>query len=102
MGQHASRPTSVFGDHHKKNTPGEPDDYLRRDRQYDGLPLVRKIQPYHRSADPRRWWLCPSRPCAGKCLTRQMKTLVCIKPGELEYREAGAPLARPGQSIIKI
>ncbi|HEY4209546.1 MAG TPA: zinc-binding alcohol dehydrogenase family protein [Puia sp.] len=31
-----------------------------------------------------------------------MKTLVCIKPGEFEYREADAPLARPGQSIIKI
>ena len=31
-----------------------------------------------------------------------MKTLVCIKPGVLEYREAEAPLARPGQSIIKI
>src|SRR5260221_7701277 len=31
-----------------------------------------------------------------------MKTLVCIKPGEFEYREAEAPLARPGQSIIRI
>jgi 2-desacetyl-2-hydroxyethyl bacteriochlorophyllide A dehydrogenase len=31
-----------------------------------------------------------------------MKTLVCIKPGEFEYREADAPLAKPGQSIIKI
>jgi 2-desacetyl-2-hydroxyethyl bacteriochlorophyllide A dehydrogenase len=31
-----------------------------------------------------------------------MKTLVCIKPGEFEYREADAPLARPGHSIIKI
>ena len=31
-----------------------------------------------------------------------MKTLVCVKPGEFEYREAEAPLARPGQSIIKI
>jgi len=31
-----------------------------------------------------------------------MKTLVCIKPGEFEYREMDAPLARPGQSIIKI
>ena len=31
-----------------------------------------------------------------------MKTLVCIKPGEFENREANAPLARPGHSIIKI
>src|ERR1700754_2952362 len=31
-----------------------------------------------------------------------MKTLVCIKPGEFEYREADAPLAQPGQSIIRI
>ena len=31
-----------------------------------------------------------------------MKVLVCIKPGEFEYREMDAPLARPGQSIIKI
>ncbi|HEY6900534.1 MAG TPA: zinc-binding alcohol dehydrogenase family protein [Puia sp.] len=31
-----------------------------------------------------------------------MKTLVCIKPGEFEYREADAPLAGPGQAIIKI
>jgi len=31
-----------------------------------------------------------------------MKTLVCIEPGKLEYREADAPLARPGESIIKI
>src|SRR6201996_5437286 len=31
-----------------------------------------------------------------------MKTLVCIEPGRFEYREADAPLARPGHSIIKI
>src|SRR5882762_5066176 len=31
-----------------------------------------------------------------------MKALVCIRPGELEYREMDAPLARPGESIIKI
>jgi 2-desacetyl-2-hydroxyethyl bacteriochlorophyllide A dehydrogenase len=31
-----------------------------------------------------------------------MKTLVCIQPGKLEYREADAPLATPGQSIIRI
>ncbi|HEY4287390.1 MAG TPA: zinc-binding alcohol dehydrogenase family protein [Puia sp.] len=31
-----------------------------------------------------------------------MKTLVCIKPGEFEYREAETPLAKPGESIIKI
>jgi threonine dehydrogenase-like Zn-dependent dehydrogenase len=31
-----------------------------------------------------------------------MKALVCIKPGEFEYREMDAPLARPGESIIKI
>jgi len=31
-----------------------------------------------------------------------MKALVCIKPGELEYREIDAPIARPGQSIIRI
>jgi threonine dehydrogenase-like Zn-dependent dehydrogenase len=31
-----------------------------------------------------------------------MKTLVCIQPGELAYREADTPLARPGHSIIKI
>jgi len=31
-----------------------------------------------------------------------MKTLVCIKPGEFAYREGEAPLARPGQSIIRI
>ncbi|MHA4812302.1 zinc-binding alcohol dehydrogenase family protein [Flavitalea flava] len=31
-----------------------------------------------------------------------MKALVCIRPGELEYREIDAPLAKPGQAIIKI
>ena len=31
-----------------------------------------------------------------------MKALVCIKPGELQYQEIDAPLARPGQAIIKI
>jgi 2-desacetyl-2-hydroxyethyl bacteriochlorophyllide A dehydrogenase len=31
-----------------------------------------------------------------------MNALVCIKPGEFEYREMGAPIARPGQAIIKI
>lgn len=31
-----------------------------------------------------------------------MKTLVCIQPGEFAYREADAPLARTGHSIIKI
>ena len=31
-----------------------------------------------------------------------MKTLVCIQPGEFAYREADAPLARPGHCIIKI
>jgi len=33
---------------------------------------------------------------------KKMKTLVCIRPGEFEYREMDAPLAKPGQSIIKI
>ena len=31
-----------------------------------------------------------------------MRTLVCIQPGQFAYREADAPLARPGNSIIKI
>jgi threonine dehydrogenase-like Zn-dependent dehydrogenase len=31
-----------------------------------------------------------------------MKALVCIKPGELEYREVDTPIARPGQAIIRI
>ena len=31
-----------------------------------------------------------------------MKTLVCIKPGVFEYQEAGAPIAKPGHSILKI
>ena len=31
-----------------------------------------------------------------------MKALVCIKPGELDYREVDAPMAKPGQAIIKI
>jgi 2-desacetyl-2-hydroxyethyl bacteriochlorophyllide A dehydrogenase len=31
-----------------------------------------------------------------------MKALVCIQPGELEYREIDAPLATPGQAIIKV
>jgi 2-desacetyl-2-hydroxyethyl bacteriochlorophyllide A dehydrogenase len=31
-----------------------------------------------------------------------MRTLVCIQPGEFAYREADAPLARPGNSIIRI
>jgi 2-desacetyl-2-hydroxyethyl bacteriochlorophyllide A dehydrogenase len=31
-----------------------------------------------------------------------MRALVCIRPGELEYREMDAPLAGPGQAIIKI
>jgi 2-desacetyl-2-hydroxyethyl bacteriochlorophyllide A dehydrogenase len=31
-----------------------------------------------------------------------MRALVCIKPGEFEYREMDAPIARPGQSIIRI
>lgn len=31
-----------------------------------------------------------------------MKALVCIRPGEWEYREVAAPLARPGEAIIRI
>ncbi|MDO6429907.1 zinc-binding alcohol dehydrogenase family protein [Flavitalea sp. BT771] len=31
-----------------------------------------------------------------------MKVLVCIRPGEFEYQEMDAPLAKPGQSIIRI
>src|SRR5450432_599761 len=31
-----------------------------------------------------------------------MRALVCIKPGELEYKEMDAQLAGPGQAIIKI
>lgn len=31
-----------------------------------------------------------------------MKALVCIQPGELEYREIDAPIAGPGQAIIRI
>lgn len=31
-----------------------------------------------------------------------MRALVCIRPGEFEYREMDAPLAGPGQAIIKI
>jgi 2-desacetyl-2-hydroxyethyl bacteriochlorophyllide A dehydrogenase len=31
-----------------------------------------------------------------------MKTLVCTKPGQFEYKEVDAPLAHPGQAIIKI
>ena len=31
-----------------------------------------------------------------------MKVLVCIKPGELEYREMDAPIAKPGQAIIRV
>ncbi len=31
-----------------------------------------------------------------------MKTLICLEPGKLVYREADAPLARPGQAILKI
>jgi len=37
---------------------------------------------------------------AGK--KEKMRTLVCIRPGEFEYREMDAPLAGPGCSIIKI
>src|SRR6201996_846744 len=31
-----------------------------------------------------------------------MKALVCIQPGEFEYKEIDAPLAGPGQAIIRI
>ena len=31
-----------------------------------------------------------------------MKTLVCIQPGEFEYREADAPIAGPGQAVIRV
>jgi len=31
-----------------------------------------------------------------------MRTLVCIKPGEFAYREAEAPIGKPGHSILKI
>ncbi len=31
-----------------------------------------------------------------------MRVLVCIRPGDLEYREVEAPLAKPGESIIKV
>ena len=31
-----------------------------------------------------------------------MRSLICIRPGEMEYREADAPLAGPGQTILKI
>jgi threonine dehydrogenase-like Zn-dependent dehydrogenase len=35
-------------------------------------------------------------------MREMMKALVCIRPGELEYREMDAPIARPGEAIIKI
>ena len=38
----------------------------------------------------------------GQSKNEHMKTLVCIQPGEFAYREADAPLARTGHSIIKI
>jgi 2-desacetyl-2-hydroxyethyl bacteriochlorophyllide A dehydrogenase len=31
-----------------------------------------------------------------------MQAIVCIRPGELEYQEMDAPIARPGQAIIRI
>ncbi|MGB8193751.1 MAG: alcohol dehydrogenase catalytic domain-containing protein, partial [Chitinophagaceae bacterium] len=31
-----------------------------------------------------------------------MKTLVCTKPGQLDYADADAPVVQPGQSLIKI
>jgi 2-desacetyl-2-hydroxyethyl bacteriochlorophyllide A dehydrogenase len=31
-----------------------------------------------------------------------MKSLICIKPGEFDYRDLDAPLAGPGQAIIRI
>jgi 2-desacetyl-2-hydroxyethyl bacteriochlorophyllide A dehydrogenase len=31
-----------------------------------------------------------------------MRSLVCTNPGELQYRESDAPLAKPGQSVLKI
>jgi 2-desacetyl-2-hydroxyethyl bacteriochlorophyllide A dehydrogenase len=31
-----------------------------------------------------------------------MRALVCKRPGEFEYRDSDAPLAKPGQAIIKI
>ena len=34
--------------------------------------------------------------------TYTMKALICIEPGKLEYKEINAPLAKPGQAIIKI
>jgi|HubBroStandDraft_1064217.scaffolds.fasta_scaffold58741_2 2-desacetyl-2-hydroxyethyl bacteriochlorophyllide A dehydrogenase len=48
-----------------------------------------------------RWRMREAGAGAGEC-ENFMKALVCIKPGELEYREMDAPLGRPGQAIIKI
>src|SRR6266849_5905206 len=31
-----------------------------------------------------------------------MQSLICIRPGELAYKELDAPLAKPGEAIIKI
>src|SRR5450631_3073731 len=34
--------------------------------------------------------------------TKSMRSLTTIRPGEMEYREMDAPVARPGQSVIRI
>ena len=59
--------------------------------------------------EPLRWWGPKFIAGGGKVVhvrgqskSNNMKTLVCIQPGEFAYREADAPLARPGHSIIKI
>jgi len=35
-------------------------------------------------------------------MNSNMRALVCIQPGQFEYREVDAPLAGPGQAIIRI
>ena len=85
----------------KKIPFGEPDDDDRGDREYGGIPVVRAVEPYDGAVDPCGRGVCAFGQGVGECI-EFMKAFVCIRPGEFVYREMDAPIARPGQAIIKI
>src|SRR5580693_9733248 len=101
MDQYAAGSERETGGDRKEDPAGAPDDDGGRDRKHGGIPLVGAIEPYDRTTDPRGWRVRALGPGTGECV-KKMKALVCIRPGVLEYQDIAAPIAHPGQAIIKI
>src|SRR5580693_5537597 len=101
MDQNAAGSGSEVGGDREEDTAREPDDDGGGDCEYGGVSFVGAVVSYDGAVDPCGWGVCSFGPGAGECV-KVMKALVCIKPGEFEYREMDAPIAGPGQSIIKI